>query len=57
MFKQLFLIKRLKKYKYFKKTRFSPQSEPNTVKLCLSVVLKHLGGNSWRTILFKQKSD
>ena len=36
---------------------FSPQSEPHTAKLCLSVVLNHLGGNSQRTSLFSQKSD
>ena len=36
---------------------FSPQSEPHTAKLSLSVVLKHFGGNSERIFLFKQKSD
>ena len=33
----------------------SLQSEPYTAKLCLSVVLKHFGGNSWGTFLFSQK--
>ena len=41
-----FLIKTLKRNKYYKKKCFSPKSEPNTAKLCLSVVLKHFGGNS-----------
>ena len=36
---------------------FSPQIEPNTAKLCLSVVLKHFWGNSWRTFLFRHKID
>ena len=39
------------------KNRFSPQSEPHTAKLCLSVVLKHLWGNSLRTFLFRHKID
>ena len=39
MFKQLFLIKPVKGDKY-QKNRFSPQSEPHTAKLYLSVVLK-----------------
>ena len=37
--------------------RSSPQREPHTAKLCLSVVLKHLWGNSLRTFLFRHKSD
>ena len=39
------------------KNCFSPQSEPYTAKLWLSVVLKHFGGNSYRTFQFSQKSD
>ena len=34
---------------------FSPQTEPYTVKLCYSVVLKHFWGNSQRTSLFSHK--
>ncbi len=37
------------------KTKFSPQSEPHTAKLCFSVILKHFQGNSQRTSLFSQK--
>ena len=37
------------------KNRFSPQSEPHTAKLCLSVVLKRFCGNSWRTFLLNIK--
>ena len=40
LFKQLFLIKPVKGDKYEQKF-FSPQNEPHTAKLCLSVVLKH----------------
>ena len=36
---------------------FSPQCVPHSVKLCLSVVLKHFWENSQRTSLFSQKSD
>ena len=39
------------------KNRLSPQSEPHTAKLFLSVVLKHLWGNSLRTFLFRHKID
>ena len=39
------------------KTCSSPQSEPHTVKLCFSVVLKNFRGNSQRTSLFSPKSD
>ena len=38
-----------------KKNCFSPQSEPHTAKLCLSVVLKLFWVNSQRTSLFSQK--
>ena len=41
MFKQLFLIKHVEGDKYLKKI-ISPQIEPHTAKLWLSVVLKHL---------------
>ena len=44
LFKQVFLIKP-KKGIYINKKRFSPQSEPHTVKLCLSDVLKNFCGN------------
>ena len=44
-FKQLFFIKLVKGDKYLQNC-FSPQSEPNTAKLCLTLVLKHFGGNS-----------
>ncbi len=37
------------------KTCFSPQSDPQTAKLCVSVVLKHFRGNLQRTSLFSQK--
>ena len=40
LFKQLFLIKPVKGIN-INKNFFSPQSEPHTAKLCLSVVLKH----------------
>ena len=56
LFKQLFLIKPLKGININKKY-FSPQSEPHTAKLCLSVLLKHFLGNSHRTSLISQKSD
>ena len=39
------------------KNCFSPQNEPQTAKLCLSVVLKHFGGNLDRTFIFRHKSD
>ena len=39
------------------KKGFSPQSEPHTAKLCISVVLKHFRGNSQKTSLFSPKSD
>ncbi len=39
------------------KTCFSPQRAPHTAKLCFSVVLKLLGGNSQRTSLFSPRSD
>ena len=42
LLKQFFLIKPVKGNKK-KKNVFSPQSEPHTTKLCLSVVLKHFG--------------
>ena len=42
LFKPLFLIKPVKVDKYEQKM-FSPQNEPQTAKLCLSVVLKHFG--------------
>ena len=45
LFKLLFWIKPVKWDKYIKKS-FSPQSKPHTAKLCLSVVLKHICGNS-----------
>ena len=45
LFKQLFLNKPAIEDKYFKKC-FSQEIEPHTAKLSLSVVLKHLGGNS-----------
>ena len=56
LFKQLFLIKPVKGEKYLKKC-FSPQSEPHTAKICLSVVLKNFGGNSERIFLFRPKSE
>ena len=56
LFKQLFWIKPVKGDKYLKKC-FSPQCVPQTVKLCLSVVLKNFWENSHRTSLFSQKSD
>ncbi len=37
------------------KTCFSPQSEPRIAKLCFSVVLKHLGGNSQKILFLVQK--
>ena len=37
------------------KNRFSPQREPHTAKLCLSVVFKLLWGNSLRTFLLDIK--
>ena len=43
LFLQIFLIKTLKGI-YINKNRFSSKCEPNTAKLCLSVVLKHFGG-------------
>ncbi len=46
LFKQLFLIKPVKGINIKKKKGFFPQSEPHTAKICLSVVLKHFGGNS-----------
>ena len=39
------------------KNCFSPQSEPHTAKLCLSVVLKQFWGNSMWTFFFWHKSD
>ena len=45
MFKLLFFIKSVKGDKKNKK-KYSPQSEPHTAKLWLSVVLKYFGGNS-----------
>ena len=54
LFKQLFLIKTVKVTNINKKN-ISPKSEPSTVKLCLSVVLKHFGGNSLRTFLLSHK--
>ena len=44
LFLQIFLIKTLKGIN-INKNRFSSKCEPNTAKLCLSVVLKHFGGN------------
>ena len=41
----MFLIKPVKGIN-INKNIFSPQSEPHTAKLCLSVVLKHFWGNS-----------
>ena len=35
---------------------FSP-NEQHTAKLCFTIVLKHFGGNSQRTTLFRPKSD
>ena len=40
LFKQLFFIKPVKGDKY-EQNCFSPQSEPHSAKLCISVVLKH----------------
>ena len=45
LFKQFFLIKPVKGDN-INKNCFSPQSEPHSAKLCLSVVLKHFWGNS-----------
>ena len=45
LFKELLLIKPVKGDN-MKKNCFSPQSEPHTAKLCLSVVLKHFWRNS-----------
>ena len=45
LFKQIFLIKPVKGDN-INKNCFSPQSEPHSAKLCLSVVLKHFWGNS-----------
>ena len=45
MFKKLFWSNQLKEIN-INKNCFSPQSEPHTAKLCLSVVLKHFCGNS-----------
>ena len=45
LFKQLLFIKPLKG-ENINKNCFSPQSEPHTAKLCLSVVLKYIWGNS-----------
>ncbi len=42
-------------WKILTKTCFSPQSEPHTAKLCLSVVLKHFWRNPQRSSLFSQK--
>ena len=56
LFKQIFLIKPVKGDIYLKKC-FSPQIKPHTATLCLSVVLKHFGGNSLRTFLFRHKSE
>ena len=44
-FKQFFFILPIKGDKYEQK-KFSQQNEPHTSKPCLSVVLKHFGGNS-----------
>ena len=55
MFKLLFFIKSVKGDKYLKK-KISPQSEPQTAKLWLSVVFQYFGGNSQRTFLFRHKS-
>ena len=41
----MFLIKPIKGDKYKNKNKFST-IVPHTAKLCLSVVLKHFGGNS-----------
>ena len=40
-----------------KKKKNSPQSEPYTAKVYLSVVLKHFWRNSGGTFLFRHKSD
>ena len=56
LFKQLFLIKLLKGTN-INKNCFSPQSEPQSEKLCFTVILKHFRGNSQRTSLFSPKSD
>ena len=45
LFKQMFVIKQVKGIN-INKNYCSPQSETRTAKLCLSVVLKHFGGNS-----------
>ena len=39
------------------KNGFSPQSEPHTVKLCLSVVFKKFWRNSQRIYIFRHKID
>ena len=52
----MFLIKPVKGIN-INKNCFSPQSEPHIAKLGLSVVLKHFGGNSQRTFLFRHKID
>ena len=55
LFKQLFLIKPVK-WININKNCFSPKRETHSSKLCLSVVLKHFLGNSWRTFVFRHKS-
>ena len=52
----MFLIKPIKGDNINKKS-FSPQSEPHTAILCISVVLKHFFRNSWRIFLFRPKID
>ena len=56
LFKQLFFWNHLNGIN-INKNCFSPQSEPHTAKLCLSVVLKNFWGNSWRNFLFRHKSN
>ena len=54
LFKQMFLNNSVDGGKYKQKLFFS-QSEPHTIILCFSVILKHFGGNSQRTSLFTKK--
>ena len=50
-----FFLLNQKKGTNFNKNCFSPQSEPHTAKLCLSVVFKYFGENSQRTSLLVKK--
>ena len=55
LFKQFFWIKPVKMGEILIKMCFSPQSEPHTAKLCFSIVLKYILGNSQRNSLFNPK--